>query len=384
MDMRTSPITGKAVQYKIDHSSSPTGFTYKHGNQDGVANLRVSESFAVQMRQENRNPALVGIRKDRSDSAWNLIRSELWRHRLLDTGRILYLTSEKESARIIEMVDVSEGTANPYIVKSFESFISDAEGFNLRRKAIETLRNLFFYYQVNEKFPDIVYAICYGDDARGIEFTQDVSLEEGMTYACNTGEARMVYEYLLDSGLITARLYNSHLYWKLTSKGIAQIDDIEQGRNKIRNLCFVVRKFDDSLDEFFQPIFNEIAADLGIEIMPVWGEDHNEKIDERIFRLISEASVVLVDVDPTRYNVGLEHGYAMGLGKPIITMMNKNRYEEGLCEPLKIKLNDLPFDIATQNCSFYEIPHDESERQRQSNRLKAVLRARISVALQSK
>ena len=74
---------------------------------------------------------------------------------------------------------------------------------------------------------------------------------------------------------------------------------------------------------------------------PIWDDPHNEKIDERILRLIRECPVVVLDVAHDNFNVGLEAGYALGLNKPIVAIRKKPP------KGSSARVQQLPFDIST-------------------------------------
>ncbi|MCC6404080.1 MAG: hypothetical protein IT207_08725 [Fimbriimonadaceae bacterium] len=87
------------------------------------------------------------------------------------------------------------------------------------------------------------------------------------------------------------------------------------------------------------------------KISAVWAEAHNEKIDDRIFRKIKEGAFVVVDVPRKRekdlneesHNVGLEQGYALALGRPMIHIQYLAKGQQ----------LSLPFDIQSHNCLAY-------------------------------
>ena len=113
---------------------------------------------------------------------------------------------------------------------------------------------------------------------------------------------------------------------------------------------FFIRRFDKDQDELFQPIVKAVETELGISIRAVWEVHHNDVITDRILRLIREAEVVVVDLTGLRFNVGIELGYAMALGKPIVLLKQREVATDENPDPDK-----LPFDVSTMNCYIYDL-----------------------------
>lgn len=69
---------------------------------------------------------------------------------------------------------------------------------------------------------------------------------------------------------------------------------------------------------------------------------HSDKIDEKIFELLINSDLVLVDITDNNPNVFLELGYRMALNKPTIYIRQET-------------LENIPFDIRTINIISYDI-----------------------------
>ena len=119
-----------------------------------------------------------------------------------------------------------------------------------------------------------------------------------------------------------------------------------------KKTCFVVsiignegseqRKHSDNVfDHIINPAlskdFNVIRADKIF---------HSDKIDERIFKLLREADLVLADLTGKNPNVFLEVGYRMAINKPIVYIMQKDDER-------------LPFDIQNINIKQYNLKSDD-------------------------
>src|SRR5262249_2875823 len=129
----------------------------------------------------------------------------------------------------------------------------------------------------------------------------------------------------------------------ITPTGYIKVESLRRGKNESVKRAFFIRRYDEDMDAFFRPILDQVQQRTGCDIRAVWEEAHNEKIDERILRLIRESSLVLLDIAPDRFNVGLEAGYALALRKPMIVIREKQ-------SPWQAP----PFDIATLNCFDYD------------------------------
>jgi hypothetical protein len=244
-----------------------------------------------------------------------------------------------------------------------EQEIEEARSLTLLEKCEQTLDSIRIVYLSNPRDGvSIPYAHRKGENRYFVILAND-RIEDGMAYGCTECEAPFVYEYLFKQGWIDEQVAGGP--FRLSALGYAEVDRLRRGASVNVKTGFLVRRWDQKLDEFLDPVMAKVSENTGCKIEPVWGEHHNDRIDERIFRQIQSASVVVLHVDKTRFNVGLEAGYALALRKPVIAIREKPK-----------TVDPLPFDIATLNCYDYETTSEGKDE------LIKVLAARVQVALE--
>lgn len=294
---------------------------------------------------------------------WLLLRSLLWRVAKSGSTARVILASDEQYGSFIEAIE-KHGTNRNDLVWSMENLVLDATRTSFEERCIKTLSNLQMVSNRIEipylHFPQEKMAFWIGEGV----------FEDGQAFACDENLACYVYRFLFEEKFLERRTSSDkskgrHEINSLTPNAIIQLERYQLGEDGNGRQGFLVRKYDPKRDEFFDRVFDLVHKLSGIKVEPVWATEHNEKVDERIFRLIRESSVVVVDVATDRYNVGLEHGFAMGLGKPIVLMKKSNKTK-----------NVLPFDFATQNCAFYGETSDEAMK------LAPKLAARMLVAVE--
>lgn len=349
-----SPITRKQVLINI--VSQPfTYIVYIH-DQDGFANLYLAESFRLAL-------PFNGTYKDYSpedvSAAWSLIRSRLWLIKRNQLTPIL-ITDENHQEHFESMLHSSFGDKLPIIPIPFEKFVKEARSLTLTDKALYTLDNVYSQYKISNQPLQLPHTILTGPTI--IIKCDPKHIEDGQCYACDTTSAPFVYDYLKNHNYIEPLcLAGLAMGWVITSKGFEKIDERLKARHVNSKQVFFIRRYDQDLDRFLRPIADNVSKALNCSFEAVWEREHNDRIDERIFRLIRESAVVVVDVAADRYNVGLEHGYAMALGKPIVVIRQKP-------DPWIVP----PFDISTQNCYDYDMSDPDALTQK--------LIARIGIA----
>lgn len=378
---KQSPLTGSKVPFHDDLVQPLFGLL--HSQSDGFADFYYTESLAsilypstedrwVYKRYDGKS-GYVAYTSSELDETFAFIRSLLWRRHKQGLKPMVVTDREgyEQSAEYI-----AKDSRINCTLKAFEDLIEGAKQLSFSHCAIQTLFNLWIAWKRSglDK-PFLIHGARV--DAKGkiwFNHATDESICEELNlksdkyvvYGYTLEKAPFIYRYLFDSGLLVSTGDCNHFpLFQLSSKGFDAVDKLERGANSDVVTGFFIRRYDKDQDEFLNGVMKEVCGSLGIgDISPVWAEDHNDKIDERIFRLIKQASVVIVDCTGERYNVGLEHGYAMALGKPIVLIREK-----------KDPWESPPFDISTQNC--YDYQTDEKGRAE----LVEKLRSRIGLAV---
>ncbi len=241
------------------------------------------------------------------------------------------------------------GATGGFLLKAFEEFLTEARSLTFEEAALRTLENFNkvsrngYYMPANVAGIDMQGNLYFRAPPNTSEIVFD-----GSAYGRDAVTAHMHYEFLATKGFIRPfKPGNQVTELMITAEGFIALDNLEKGRASVGRSAFLVRRFDLDLDSFLRPIMIDVGARLTCPIEAVWDKEHNERIDERIFRLIREAAVIVVDIAPDRFNVGLELGYALALGKPIVVIR-----EKPLANDPEWKQR-LPFDIQTLNCYDY-------------------------------
>lgn len=353
-DQRISPINGKNVSVTVGGLGYST--EYKH-DQDGFADLVAAEALAMELefgKPYQRGYGTIKYTLKETQDALCLIRSELWRVKLKNSKRILVTTAQTFD-QVLNLAE-QKGMTGEFLIKSFEQYILESRSLTFVDKALQTLQNLYDEWVSVGNGKPFTLPCCFLD---ATEFRFRPSLghepdENGKAYGCDRMTAPFVYQFLYDEGYVKAfKTSGSVQGVTISAKGFAELDSMAKGRSQPRQ-GFLVRRYDEALDEFLRPVMAEVAQQLNCPIQAVWEQDHNDRIDERIFRLIRESSVVVVDMStdvgfsPDRVNVGLELGYALALNKPVVVIRQKP------ADNAEAWKKTLPFDIITANCYDYE------------------------------
>ena len=158
---------------------------------------------------------------------------------------------------------------------------------------------------------------------------------------------------------------------RITPKGYLHIEELLKGRG--RREAFLICRFKEPLETLYRDVYRLVGNDeeVNCPVIRVKDEEHNDQIDDRILYKINHATVIVVDLSGgdgeaacTNFNVALEAGYALSLGKQIIWTLDKAKW------PANYKL---PFDIQNQNVLVYERGKLDEFRERLKFRMLAAL-----------
>ena len=136
--------------------------------------------------------------------------------------------------------------------------------------------------------------------------------------------------------------------------------------------CFIASAFDhEDVDVIYDYAIRPILKELKLNPFRVDRVEHNEDIDDRIFRLIDQSQLCIADLTFARPSVYYEAGYAFGSGKPVIYIARRDHFRAR--EDDKEGNRRVHFDLQMKNIISWTIPND-AFRKRLRSRLKHVLR----------
>lgn len=334
-------VTKKQVDHVVRHDGTPFGNTYFQGN----TSITVSEHafFFVEGRDI---ASLRGYSPQDHEAGRQLVWSWLWRAANVG-GRAIYLTDRAH----LSSPDANLPDSRHYRIVAFEDAIEEARALTFEQRAMNTLLNLYDYLLLHKESVHVKHWIVDEEQNPEFRFRKDDE-DDGMAYGTTNFEAWTIYDFLLEQGYLRlGKRGPDKDKLVLTPKAYAKVGELRSQASTVAAKGFFVRKWDEKLDEFYAPITAHVASKTKCTVETVWARVHNEKIDDKIMRQIREATVVVVDVTGERFNVGLELGFAMGLRKPIVILRDRADCQKNAAgEPMI----DLPFDIRTYNCIFYD------------------------------
>ena len=297
-----------------------------------------------------------------------LVLSRAWRASVQMTKPLLIASTPEDIAALITTRGVDFGRA--YSLASLTDLAKEAETATFEGSCDETLLNVRHYcdnpYMASGMFP-----LAISDERSKIAFPARGTSknDHGFVYGWRLAEAYAVLQSLFDSGLVEENRRGQG--WgdsmvRLTGKGIARAEAMRR-RKSIREVFCVMPWEPPDQRAFLESVFLELTSDLGFSVSPVWTTHHNDKIDERIFRKITDCFAVITVVDPRNFNVGMETGYAYAMRKQVIPI----RQDLGKDD----KEFKMPFDIVTMNCTKFTM--DDAGR----TELVSILKERIIIEL---
>lgn len=331
------PVVDQEVPFK-SRPETGTFDRYELGKFE-LADLYVGEELSSQAQfnipYKNRSRSFS---VQETNAAWALIRSKLWRAKRVKSAPISVLT-EYEYSLILQSAETYSHLKG-FTILRFEQEIEESRDLSFLEKCLNTLRNIHQLWAETKGVFECPY--LHLDRRSEPVFSIQSTKENGIAYGCDEFEATLVYDYLYNKGYL--RKYGDPLQGLVLSPiGYFQVDSLRRGQDSVIKQAFFIRRYDPEMDMFMRPIMDEVSHRTNCEIKAVWETHHNERIDDRILRLIRESPLVVLDVANDRFNVGLEAGYALALRKPIVAIREKPQ-----------PWIPLPFDIATLNCYDYE------------------------------
>ena len=171
-------------------------------------------------------------------------------------------------------------------------------------------------------------------------------------------ESRFMLDYLVKCEYITYEDGTNEDAWielSLTPEGYGRVDILQKNTSYGRNVL-VAMKFGDDTKVLREAIRKGIA-EAGYIAIFIDEVQHNDFITPELLKHIRDSKFVVVDLTHQNNGAYFEEGYAMGLGKPVIQLCQKD--------------TKLHFDIAQKNTIMWGVEDDIPERLK--NRIKATI-----------
>ena len=157
----------------------------------------------------------------------------------------------------------------------------------------------------------------------------------------------------------------------LLPKGLQRIRELKSKAAGDQAQAFVAMWFDQSRNKYFD-IIEKAAIDAGFnKCLRIDNKEHNNKICDEIIAEIRKSQCLIADFTGNRGGVYFEAGFALGLGIPVIWLVDKNWWNE--TDEHGNRKNDLHFDTR----QYAHI--DYSNEDELYERLKARITATISI-----
>lgn len=278
-----------------------------------------------------------------------------------------------------------ERTRGHYQLISIQGLWRDAQQMTLDQKAERTLLNLA------QSEGDIGDGVVLGVDLTKFPGKIHASTHDGVTnhrgllYGCLGKEGLLVLNLLNEEGLVTfgpvgqltsptendqqQTMAITPVY--LSTKGYRRISELKGGYISKQARGFMVCRFNAEMDSMFDSCYKPVGLDPDVNcpVLRVKDVHHVDRIDDKIVRLINEATIVVVDLTGRNFNVAFEAGYALAANKPIVWA---TRFEGEDFRP--------PFDIQSENILQWKPEAlDEFREALKFRMLAAVDKARIKL-----
>ncbi|MBR4290548.1 MAG: hypothetical protein IKT52_07900 [Oscillospiraceae bacterium] len=146
-----------------------------------------------------------------------------------------------------------------------------------------------------------------------------------------------------------------HVVIQITPAGYSRIDSLQKYTVNSRNVLVAMKFGDDTRD--LREAIRKGITDAGYIAIFIDEVQHNEFITPELLKHIRDSKFVVVDLTHQNNGAYFEEGYAMGLGKPVIQLCQKD--------------TRLHFDIAQKNTIMWATEADIPERL--TNRIMATI-----------
>ncbi len=139
---------------------------------------------------------------------------------------------------------------------------------------------------------------------------------------------------------------------ELTYRGWNRIDEISKNKKKYKK-GFIAMWFDPSMNPI-RKVIKDVFVETGYQISIIDEKEHNNQIVQEILYEIETSDFIVADLTGNRGGVYYEAGYALGLGKELILIVDNNWLEKNKENP--------HFDVAQKNQIRYISIDDLSVR----------------------
>ena len=244
----------------------------------------------------------------------------------LDMLRVLYKEGKELKGRLLDKPSRDE----------WHFLYNEIIGWSFRVRNI--LKNIFYSSRFFDDYADLLLQ-CYDD--RGSDLDAEKTLFSTINYIKTIGQL-LKYQYIKDP-----------------YTGIS---------NEESKICFVGMWFDPSMDDIYANGILAPIIELGYDVVRIDKEEHNERIDQRIFELIRKARFMVADFTQNRAGVYYEAGFAYGQGIPIIHTchardFDKRHFDIGTLNTIKytsaIELAPILRKRVEQTIGRYTLPRKE-------------------------
>ena len=171
-------------------------------------------------------------------------------------------------------------------------------------------------------------------------------------------EARYMLDCLQKRGLIEYVIVSSDevaIEVTITPEGYARIDELQKYSAHGRNVLVAMEFSNDTLK--LREAIRQGVKDAGYHAIFIDEVQHNDFITPELLKYIRDSKFVVVDLTHKNNGAYLEEGYALGVGKPVIQLCQKEQ--------------KLHFDIAQKNTIMWDT--EENISAQLTNRIKATI-----------
>ena len=171
-------------------------------------------------------------------------------------------------------------------------------------------------------------------------------------------EAAYILNYLSESSYINCNSGSNlekNVSIQILPAGYSRIDVLQKHTVNSRNVLVAMKFGDDT--RFLREAIRKGITDAGYIAIFIDEVQHNEFITPELLKHIRDSKFVVVDLTHQNNGAYFEEGYAMGIGKPVIQLCQKD--------------TRLHFDIAQKNTIMWATESDIPDRL--TNRIKATI-----------
>ena len=163
-----------------------------------------------------------------------------------------------------------------------------------------------------------------------------------------------IKETLNESKLLSGEFFKveelDEVRFRLTPMGWKRVDELQKLKTLDSKNVFIAMSFADEMDETRETIKNAIIA-TGYVPRIMDEIEHNHQIVPEMLYEIRNAKFVIAELTGHNNGAYFEAGYALGIGKDVIQVCNKEKFAD-----------DCHFDVKQVNTIIWENQNDLLER----------------------